>query len=173
MSTEMIQHPTAEDHAQRFRETHTGKGLSDTQIDNICASIMGAQIESFGDEVASYYKADLSSAVFYILVLINCATNTPQRLKKSFIGHCGGLAIPGASYFETAELHTCDGYTFEDIFNNQNAIEVDSESITCFIRFFDKHSNLLGWLWGVGAGSVIGLMGGQGKWQDGPLADEP
>ncbi|MEA4924266.1 MAG: VapA/VapB family virulence-associated protein [Syntrophomonadaceae bacterium] len=167
--TTTVKHPTAEEHVKRFKETHSGKGLSEKQIEDICTAIRSAQTTSVVGEVAPYYKANLISALFYINVMINCFGNTPARFKKSFVGHCGGLAIPGDSLFESCELHTCDPYTFEDIFNKQEAIEVDAESITCFIRFFDNKSNLLGWLWGAGAGSVIGVMGGKGKWKDGPL----
>lgn len=173
MSTEKLTHPSAEEHVKRFKETHIGKGLSDKQIEDICTAIRSAKKVGATDEVAPYYRANLISALFYINVMINCFTDTPPRFKKSFVGHCGGLAIPGDSFFQAAELHTCDPYTFEDIFNKQDAIEVDAESITCFIRFFDKHSNLLGWLWGAGAGSVIGIMGGKGEWKDGLLVDEP
>jgi len=173
MTNETITQPTLEEHAQRFKEAHTGKGLSDKQIEDICMAIRGAHKAGVGEEVAPYYRANLISALFYINVMINCFTDTPPRFKKSFVGHCGGIAFPGDSLFESAELHTCDPYTFEDIFNNQEAIEVDAESITCFIRFFDKHSNLLGWLWGAGAGTVIGVMGGKGEWKDGPLVNNP
>lgn len=169
MTTGTVTHPTPEEHARRFKETHTGKGLSDEQIENICTAIRSTQTNRVGEEVAPYYKANLVSALFYINVLINCFTDTPARFKKSFVGHCGGIAFPGDSFFQSCELHTCDPYTFEDIFNKQEAIEVDAESITCFIRFFDKHSNLLGWLWGAGAGTVIGVMGGKGEWKDGLL----
>lgn len=162
--------PTAEEHAKRFKETHQGKGLSDEKIEQICASIRSSEKVGAGDEVAPYYKANLISALFYVNVMINCFTDTPPRFAKHFVGHTGGISIPGDSFFQSCELHTCNGYTFEDIYNKQNAIEVDAESITCFIRFFDKSSNLLGYLWGAGAGSVIGVMGGKGEWSDGPLS---
>jgi hypothetical protein len=171
MTTKTVTRPTAEEHAKRFRETHKGKGLSDKQIEDICSAILGSQKARVGEEVADYYKANLVSAVFYINVMINVRyADTPDRFFKHFIGHCGGLAFPGDSYFEACELHTCDPYTFEDIFNKQVAIEVDAESIVCFIRFFDKDSHLLGWMWGAGAGTVIGVMGGKGEWANGYLS---
>ncbi|MEI6105130.1 MAG: VapA/VapB family virulence-associated protein [Methanothrix sp.] len=170
MNTQTVKTPTAEEHAKRFRETHRGKGLSDEKIEDICSAILSSQEPRNGGEAADYYKANLISAVFYINVMINVRRDdTPARFFKHFIGHCGGLTFPGDSFFQAAELHTCNPYTFEDIFNKQKSIEVDAESITCFIRFFDKSSNLLGWLWGAGAGTVIGVMGGKGEWKDGPL----
>jgi len=169
MNTKTVMQPTAEEHAKRFKEIHKGKGLSDKQIENICTSILGAKKANADNNVADYYKANLISALFYINVMINTRCSTTARFNKHFIGHCGGLAIPGDSFFSACELRTCDPYTFEDIFNDQVSIEVDAESITCFIRFFDKKSNLLGWLWGAGAGSVIGIMGGKGTWSNGPL----
>lgn len=171
MNTATVSHPTAEEHAKRFKELHKGKGLSDKQIEDICTSIRSAKKANTDNDVADYYKANLMSAVFYINVMINIRySDTPDRFNKHFIGHCGGLSIPGDSFFSACELHTCDPYTFEDIFNKQVSIEIDAESITCFIRFFDGNSNLLGWLWGAGAGSVIGIMGGKGTWADGPLS---
>jgi hypothetical protein len=169
MTTAIVAQLTAEEHAKRFKETHAGKGLSDEQIEDICAAIHGAK-KACGEEVASYtYKVALFSALFYINVEVNCDANAPANLRKHFTGSCGGIAFPGASLFESCELHTCDPWTFEDIFYKQKAIEVDAEAITCFIRFFDKDHHLLGWLWGAGAGTVIGVMGGTGKWGDGPL----
>lgn len=160
--------PTPAEHARRFRETHKGKGLTDAQIDEICDSILSS---GESNEKVPYYRANLISAIFYINVMINCNNNTPSRFRKSFVGHCGGLSIPGDSLYDGCDLYTCGSYSFEDIFSKQTAIEVDAESIICFIRFFDKDSHLLGYLMGAGAGSVVGVMGGTGRWKDGPLVD--
>ncbi len=43
MNTKTITPPSAEEHAKRFRETHVGKGLTDKQIDDICATILNSQ----------------------------------------------------------------------------------------------------------------------------------
>ncbi len=174
MDTQTITPPTAEEHAKRFRETHKGKGLSDEKIEEICSAILNSQKQRLGDgeeERADYYKVNLMSALFYINVMINVRySDVPQRFFMHFVGHCGGLAIPGDSFFQAAALYPCAPYTYEDIFNNQVAIEVDSEALVCFIRFFDKDSNLLGWMWGAGAGDVIGVMGGKGEWGGGYLS---
>ena len=167
MTTTTSTLPTVEQHAKRFRETHLGKGLSDKQVEDVCTAILGSQKLGGNEEVYSPYRANLISALFYINVMINCFTDTPERFRKHFVGNCGGIAFPGDSLFEVCDLHTCPPYTFEDIFSKQTAIEVDAESILCYIRFFDKSSHLLGYLVGAGAGTVIGLMGGKGKWTDG------
>lgn len=158
--------PTPEEHARRFRETHEGKGLTPVQIDDICQAILNSQPTN---DSVTHYRANLASAIFYINVLINCYVDTPERFKKSFVGHCGGLSLPGDSLYDSCTLYTCGSYTFEDIFTRQTAIEVDAESIMCFIRFFDSNSHLLGYLMGGGAGSVIGVMGGTGHWKNGTL----
>lgn len=172
MNTSTITPPTVEEHAKRFRETHVGKGLTDKQIDDICASILNSQKPAAGDETSGmYYKFNLASVIFYINVMINLrSSSTPTRFAKSFVGHCGGLAIPGDSYYDGAILTACSPYSFEDIFNKQTAIEVDAYFDAAFIRFFDKDSHLLGYMWGYGAGTVLGLMGGTGTWKDGYLS---
>ncbi len=172
MNTKTITPPTVEEHARRFRETHVGKGLTDEQIDDICTAILNSQKPTVGDEPSGmYYKFNLGSAIFYINVMINLRTsNTPARFFKSFVGHCGGLAFPGDSFFDGAVLHACTPYTFEDIFYKQEAIEVDAYFDAAFIRFFDKDNHLLGYMWGYGAGTVIGVMGGKGIWKDGYLS---
>jgi hypothetical protein len=170
MTNQTVTPPTGEEHAKRFRETHQGKGLTDKQIEDICSAILSSQKPRVGEEGA-YYKANLVSVIFYINVMINVrSSSTPDRFFKHFIGHCGGLAVPGDSFFDPVALYTCDPYTVEDIFNKQVAIEIDSHSIQCFIRFFDKDNHLLGWMWGAGAGSVIGVMGGKGEWKNGYLS---
>ena len=170
MATQTVVPPTPEEHAKRFRETHQGKGLSDKEIDDICASILRSK-PKLTESRADYYKMNIMSFVFYLNITVNMRTySSPPDLSKHFVGNAGGWATPGDSFFQAAELYACDGYTFNDIFTKQTAFEVDSEYIVCFVRFYDKDRHLLGWLWGAGAGTVVGIASGTGEWKDGWLS---
>jgi len=141
--------------ANDFRAAAEGK-LDKKRIDAIAASIIRPTALAF------FANGAFAGGFFYVNIALTVQEIPGAPPDRSFSGNGGGLFSFGlggtAGTFFTDDLHAA--------FDNTKTFQISLTGSHCSVVLFDSDSNVLGNFIGPALGTLVGVGGGTGGWNN-------